>query len=248
MTLRVLVVDDEPLARDRLTRLLKREQDVQVVGQCGDGRAAVNAILEAAPDLVLLDVQMPGMDGFEVLAACGAEPLPEVIFVTAHDEYAVRAFQQHALDYVLKPVNAKRLGEAVSHARRRIGAARRGVKPMPLLSTIDATASHPASRLLIRERARAFFLRVDQISHVTSDGNHVVAHAAQRKYRVRTTLQDLLTRLDPARFRRISRTCAVNLDAVREIQPWFHGDAIVILVSGERLRLSRTCRAGFYRA
>jgi two-component system LytT family response regulator len=246
--LRVLVVDDEPLARGRLRRLLRHESDVEVIGECGDGPSAVTAILESAPDLVLLDVQMPGMDGFAVLGACDAEPLPEVIFVTAHDEYALRAFERHALDYVLKPVGAKRLAEALAHARRRLAAARQGSRAGRLRRAVGTREQLPVARLLIRERDRAFFLRVATISHVTADGNHVVAHVGEQAHRVRMTLNELTAQLDPARFRRISRSCVVNLDAVREIQPWFHGDAVIVLVSGEQVRLSRTYRAGFYGA
>jgi two-component system LytT family response regulator len=243
VTLRVLVVDDEPLARRRLRRLLQGSRGVEVVRECGDGPSAVAAVTEFAPDVLLLDVQMPGMDGFEVLNACRVAPLPEVIFVTAYDRYAVRAFEHHALDYLLKPVAPERLAAALTHARRRLTARR----PNPRARRVDGLLSDagevsPVQRLLVQERERSYFVRTDDIDYLESDGNYVWAHTAQRRCRVRATLASLAGRLNPEHFRRISRTCVVNVDRIREIQPWFHGDAVVILQSGQRLRLSRTRR------
>jgi len=243
VTLRVLVVDDEPLARRRLRRLLQGDRGVEVVRECGDGASAAQAIAELAPDVVLLDVEMPGMDGFAALKACRATPLPEVVFVTAYDQYAVRAFEHHALDYLLKPVSRERLAAALTHARRRLGARRPGVRARRVDGLLQETGGdRPALRLLVHERDRAYFVRTDDVDYLESDGNYVWAHTAHRRSRIRATLAALATRLDPDRFRRISRTCVVNVDRVREIQPWFHGDAIAILQSGQRLRVSRTRR------
>ena len=249
MTLRALVVDDEPLARRRLRRLLQRERGVEVVRECGDGPSAVAAIEALAPDLVLLDVQMPGMDGFGVLQACQAMPLPEVIFVTAYDQYAVRAFEHHALDYVLKPVTPERLAAALAHARRRVGVSPGGARAHHVDGLLTELGSRrPVLRLLVREADRSYFVRTDAVAFLESDGNYVWAHTEQRRCRIRVTLAALAPRLDPNHFRRISRSCVVNLDCIREIQPWFHGDAIVILQSGKRLRLSRTYRHDVFTA
>jgi two-component system LytT family response regulator len=246
--MRVLIVDDEPLARRRLRRLLQAERGIEVVRECGDGDGAVAAIEALAPDLVLLDVQMPAMDGFGVLRACRAAPLPEVIFVTAYDQYALQAFEHHALDYLLKPVSRERLAGALSHARRRLagGGADRNRR---LDGLLEQSGGRPSLlRLLVHQRDRSYFVRIDEVDYLESDGNYIRVHTAQRRCRVRGTLARLATRLDPDRFRRISRTCVVNLDRVREIQPWFHGDAVVILQSGQRLRVSRTRRHELLRA
>jgi two-component system LytT family response regulator len=241
--LRLLIVDDEPLARKRLRRLLETDRQVEVVRECDNGAAAIEAIAETAPDVVLLDVRMPGADGFEVLKGCGVAPPPEVVFVTAHDQHAIRAFEHHALDYLLKPVSAERLADALAHARRRLRATRSARRRQRSTGIVaGGEGARPVERLLVREQGRAWFLRTAQIESLESDGNYVLAHTPDRKSRVRLTLSALAATLDPHTFRRINRTAIVNVDHVREIQPWFHGDAIVVLRSGRQLRLSRTRR------
>ena len=241
-TLRTLIVDDEPLARRRLTRLLKTEDDVVVVGECGDGESAVRALARLTPDLVLLDVRLPGMDGLGVLDAIGAERRPVVVFVTAYDRYAVGAFEREAVDYLLKPVDGERLRAAVARARRRLR--RRG--PGELARGLNALRNGdgaPIERLLVMTRGRGVFIRTAEIEWIEAAGNAVRLHVGGAAHRVRGPLTRLLQRLDRDRFRRISRSSVVNVDRVKEIQPWFHGDGIVVLESGRRLRLSRRYRS-----
>jgi two-component system LytT family response regulator len=231
----VLVVEDEPLAVRRLRRLLRDEADVRVVGACGDASAARSAIESLAPDLVLLDVQLPGADGLSVLERLPPARRPAVIFVTAHERYAVPAFAHEAVDYLLKPVDPGRFRAALARARRHLG--RR-----------EAGAATPLARLLVRERGRAFFVRVDAVDWFEAAGNYVRLHAGRATHRVRVPLARLEARLDRRAFRRISRSHIVRLDGIRELQPWFHGDGLVILTSGARLRLSRRFRDRLYEA
>ncbi|HZZ37576.1 MAG TPA: LytTR family DNA-binding domain-containing protein [Acidobacteriaceae bacterium] len=241
MTLRALVVDDEPLARRALLRLLRTEPDVQVIGQCGDGEAAVEAIRRNRPDLVFLDVQMPEMDGFHVVEAVGVEQMPVTIFVTAFDRYALRAFDANAVDYLLKPFAAERLRRALARARDRcVGkldqeAARR------LFSLLDRTRFQTdyAQRLTVSTRGRILFVEVADIDWIEAEGNYARLHVSRRIYDVRETLQSLMEKLDPRDFVRIHRSTIVNRSRIREVQPWFRGSHIVVLESGEELRMSR---------
>lgn len=240
--LRVVIVDDEPLARRRLTRLLKSEPDVSVVGECGDGESAVAALGRLTPDLLLLDVRLPGMDGLAVLDAVRpAAHGPAVVFVTAYDRYAVAAFEREAVDYLLKPVDGERLRSAVARARRRLrrpgpGELARG------LGALRNGISRPAERLLVMTRGRGVFVRTADIEWIEAAGNAVRLHVSGALHRVRGPLTRLVDRLDPDRFRRISRSAVVNVDRVKEIEPWFHGDAVILLDSGRRIRLSRRYR------
>lgn len=232
MTIRALIADDEPLGRRRVRRLLDAERDVAVVGECDDGPAALAAIRRLAPDVVFLDVQMPGLDGLGVLDALGGRrALPVTVFVTAYDRYAVPAFDHHAADYLLKPIDPVRFREALGRVRERLGA--------------DTARAQPLERLLVRERGggRAFFVRLDEVEWIEAARNDVCLHVGRAAHRVRSTLGALERRLDPARFRRVSRSALVNLDRVRELQPWFHGDAVVLLQSGARVTMSRRYRA-----
>jgi two-component system, LytTR family, response regulator len=236
VTIRALLVEDEPLAVRRLRRLLRREPDVRVVAACADVSAARAALSRHRPDLLLLDVQLPGGDGLTLLAGLPPERRPEIVFVTAFAQYAVPAFAHAAADYLLKPIDPDRLRAALGRVRRRLG--RREA----------AGEAGPLGRLLVRERGRAFFVRVDQVDWFEALGNYVRLHVGRATHRVRLPLATLAARLDPAGFRRISRSHIVRLDAVRELQPWFHGDGVVILSSGTRLRLSRRFRGRLYEA
>jgi len=233
--IRVLVVEDEPLAVRRLRRLLKSERDVRVIGACGDVPAARRGIEALAPDLVLLDVQLPGADGLALLDELPSGRRPAVIFVTAYERYAVRAFDHQAVDYLLKPIDPERFRTAIARARRH-------------LERRDATASPaaPLSRLLVRERGRAFFVRVEEVDWLEAQGNYVRVHVGRASHRLRTSIGALEPQLDARAFRRINRSQIVALDRVRELQPWFHGDGLVILTSGARLRLSRRYRDRVY--
>jgi two-component system, LytTR family, response regulator len=237
VTIRALLVEDEPLALRRLRRLLRDEADVKVVGTCGDVPAARTAVETLAPDLVLLDVQLPGSDGLALLEDLPVDQRPAVIFVTAFERYAVPAFAHEAVDYLLKPIDPQRLRLAVARARRRL--ARR---------THAGTEEAPLTRLLVRERGRAFFVRVEEVDWLETAGNYVRVHVGRAMHRVRLPLTQLEARLDRRAFRRISRSHIVRIDGIRELQPWFHGDGLVILTSGAKLRLSRRYRDRLYEA
>lgn len=236
MTIRALVVEDEPLAARRLRRLLRREPDVRVVDVCADVAAARAALAAHAPDLLLLDVRLPGADGLTLLDELPSARRPAVIFVTAYERYAVPAFAYEAVDYVLKPVDPDRFRAALARARRWLG--RRDVE----------VPNAPLARLLVRERGRAYFVRVGEVDWFEARGNYVRLHVGRAAHRVRLPLATLEARLDPAHFRRISRSHIVRLDGIHELQPWFHGDGLVILKSGARLRLSRRFRDRLYEA
>ena len=233
--IRVLVVEDEPLAVRRLRRLLKSERDVRVIGACGDVPAARRGIEALAPDLVLLDVQLPGADGLALLDELPSSRRPAVIFVTAYERYAVRAFDHQAVDYLLKPIDPERFRSAIARARRHLE--RRDAAESP---------AAPLSRLLVRERGRAFFVRVEEVDWLEAQGNYVRVHVGRASHRLRTSIGALEPQLDARQFRRINRSQIVALDRVRELQPWFHGDGLVILTSGARLRLSRRYRDRVY--
>jgi two-component system LytT family response regulator len=245
MTLRVLIVDDEEVARQRVRRLLAREQDVEIVGEASDGIQAVESIRALSPDLVFLDVQMPEVDGFEVLERLRPDPVPEVVFVTAYDDYAVRAFEVHAVDYLRKPFDATRFREAFARARRRLASAEaeaRARKLDALLAQIQAQPPRSRERLMVRADGRLYFVRVDDIDWVEAAGNYVKLHVGRETHLMRETMAGIEALLDPSRFLRIHRSAIVNLDRVREMQPWFSGEYTVILRDGTQLRLSRVYR------
>lgn len=246
MSLRVLVVDDEPIARRGILRLLKQETDVEVVGECGDGAEAVAAIGTLAPDLVFLDVQMPELDGFGVIAAIGATRMPAVVFVTAFDQHAVRAFDAQAIDYVLKPIDPERFRRALQRARsqlaqpegdfiRRVAAA---------LQSLDRSEPprYP-TRLAIRADSRVRLLDINEIERISAAGNYVEIHAGGKPQLLRETLTSLEARLDPQRFVRISRAAIVSIAQIREMQPLFNGDFVVLLRNGAQVTGSRRYRA-----
>ena len=226
MTLRVLIVDDEPVARRRLRRLLRGLPDVEVAGESGDGRSAVTAIRALAPDVVLLDVQMPEIDGFEVLRASPAEPLPAVIFVTAFDRYALRAFEVHALDYLLKPVSGERLAGAIDRARTRI-AERRGatLDPRVLALLNDLAASRRfLTRLPVKSGGKLHRAALADVDWIQAADNYVTLHAGAERFVARETMGRLERELDPERFVRIHRSAIVQVDRIKELLPDFHGD------------------------
>ena len=245
MTLRVLIIDDEELARQRIRRLLTREDDVEVIGEACDGAQAVESIRSLQPDLVFLDVQMPEVDGFAVLERLRPHPPPAVVFVTAHDDYAVRAFEVHAVDYLRKPFDAVRFKEAFSRARRRLAGAaaeERARKLDALLAQVEAQPPRSRERLMVRSDGRLYFVRIDDIDWVEAAGNYVKLHVGRDTHLMRETMAGIEKILDSSRFLRIHRSAIVNLDRVREMQPWFSGEYTVILRDGTQLRLSRVYR------
>jgi len=244
MKIDTLIVDDEPLARDRVKRFLRDEHDIRVVGECGNGREAVAAIKEQRPDLVFLDIQMPEKNGFEVVKALDVKTMPAVIFVTAYDQYALQAFDVHALDYLLKPFNRDRLHKAVSHAREQIETRRIGQLDERLASLIkDLKADRKyLERLVVKSDGRVFFLKVDEIDWIEAAGNYVRLHAGREAHMIRETMNGIEAKLDPDKLLRIHRSTVVNIDRIKELHPMFSGDYAVILRNGTELALSRNYR------
>jgi len=255
--IRVVVVDDEPLARRRIVRLLADRDEIEVVGEFGNGRKAALAIPEIDPDLLFLDVQMPEMGGFEVLESLSRSRPPVVIFVTAHDDYAVRAFEVHALDYIMKPFDDDRFEEALIHARAQLhlesgeSLRRRLTGVVQALRDVDDDEpphlpARPVGRwlehLVVRSQDRAWFVRVADIDWVEAADYNVHIHTAERTYTTRETLSGLAERLDPRRFVRVHRSTIINIERLREIQPYFHGAYILVLQDGTEVRLSRSRR------
>jgi two-component system LytT family response regulator len=235
--MRILLVDDEAPARERLRRLLAGLEDVQVVGEAGDGIQAVEMIEKQRPDLVLLDIQMPGLDGFGVIQAL--EDPPAVIFVTAYDEYAIRAFEVHALDYLLKPFSQERLEKAIRRARDALAeeqdlAAQLG----PLLETLAAEGRY-LTRLAVHDRDRIRVLDADEVDWIGIEDEQVMVHVGDQTYSIHRTLTELEAQLDPKRFFRAHRSAIINLDRVQEIIPWFKGSHILRLTTGAEVDLSR---------
>jgi two-component system LytT family response regulator len=243
--IRTLVVDDEPMGRERVLSLLQQEEDVEVIGECSDGTQAIAAIQQHAPDLVFLDVQMPGANGFGVIDAVGADRMPTVIFVTAYDEYALRAFEYHALDYLLKPFNRERFRETLKHARASLERRRAGDLCRRLLALVnDIKPEAPArlERLVVKSGGRVFFLRTDEIDWIEAAGNYVRLHLGDESHLFRETMNRMESRLDSRRFVRIHRSRIVNTERIKELQPWFNGEYVVVLRNGTRLTLSRGYR------
>lgn len=241
--IRAIAVDDEPLALLRIRKALERHADVELVEAIADGEAAVERIAEAVPDLLFLDIHMPGRDGFEVLTALPPEQRPLVVFVTAYDEHAIRAFQVHATDYLIKPFDDARFDEMMNNVRSRLRRSR-GVLEYELeglLSDLGRTSGY-AQRLRVTADQRTQFVPVASVHYLTSDGNYVILHTADTEHRIRATLTELHDRLDPSVFVRVHRGTILNLEYLREIQPWFSGDYMAILLDGRQLRISRHYR------
>ncbi len=242
--IRTLIVDDEPLARERLAGLLAAEPDIEIIGQCRDGEEAVRAIVEQTPDLVFLDIQMPQMNGFEVIEAVGGEKMPLVIFVTAHDQHALRAFQSKALDYLLKPFDRDRFRDALQRARKQVEREDTGEIGRRLLALVkDLRRDQPRTdRLVVKSGGRLFFLRADEIDWVEAAGNYVRLHVGNTSYLLRETMNAIEARLDPEKFFRIHRCRIVNMERIQELQPWLNGEYAVLLRTGTRVTLSRGYR------
>ena len=243
MKLRVLIVDDEPLARERLRRLLGGEPDVEIVEEAGDGPAAVAAVERHTPDLLLLDVQMPGMDGFEVLRALDPKRLPAVVFVTAYDQHAVRAFEARALDYLLKPTSRDRLREALARARERLGSSSQAL-PQALLDLLaDREAAAPRlRRIAVRTGERVIFVPTDALDWIEAAGNYVILHTGKETHILRETLSALEAQLPGDAFLRVSRSAIVHLRRVKELQSVAAGEHVAILADGQRLPVTRSIR------
>jgi two-component system LytT family response regulator len=259
--LRVVVVDDEPLARSGMCGLVARDPELTLVAQCADGAEAVAAIAGLRPDLVLLDVQMPEMDGFEVLREVGPARMPVVVFVTAFDRFALRAFDVAAVDYLLKPFDDERFDLAIARAKHAVRNAEAGELGRRLMRLVERQGTSPsadaapsavesqrtaepparhASRLVVKSAGRTVFVRVDEVDWIEADDYYARLHVAGKTHLLRETMGSLEARLDPQRFFRVHRSAIVNLDRVREVQFLFRGEHVVILHDGTRLKLSRT--------
>ena len=249
--MQVLIVDNEPLARRGIRARLAATRNVSVVGECGNGREAIAAIQALAPDLVFLDVQMPGLTGFDVVAGVKPDQMPVVVFVTAHDEHAIRAFDVQAVDYLLKPIDDERFARAVERARERLGERRDGslARRMAALlaerSASPVTAgppatSHPNARLAVRDRGRIVLLPVSDIVWVQAEGDYVRVHVPGRTHLVRETMTAMEARLGAERFVRIHRSAIVSVRQISELRPEANGEYVVGLRDGTQLRSSRS--------
>ena len=248
----VLLVDDEPLARKRLRQFLLEYEDCEIVGECGDGAEAVNRIRELQPDLIFLDVQMPEVTGLDVLSSLAAEERPLTVFTTAHDEYAVQAFEVHAVDYLLKPFDRERLRAAYERARE-VLASRNAREDRDKLSALledtgrvngngSAASDMLHDRILVKTGTRVLFVNPSDIEWVEAAGNYVKLHVGNDEYIVRESIGRLESMLAPRQFARVHRSTIVNLNRVRELRPWFSGEMIIVMQNGRELKLSRTYR------
>ena len=240
-----MIVDDEPPAREKIRSFLELEADIEVVAECGDGRQAAEVIRERDPDLLFLDVEMPGLDGLGLIETIGAGRMPVTVFVTAFDRYAVEAFESHAVDYLLKPFDRARFRRTLDQVRDRLdrSQSRRLNRQLgTLLESLEKERPY-ADRLTVKSARGLTFLRTAEIDWVDAAGNYVRLNAAGRTYLMRETMGALERRLDPKRFMRIHRSTIVNIERIREIRPLQHGEHLVILEGGKRLTLSRSYRS-----
>lgn len=242
--IRVLIVDDEQLAREMLREMLQGDEQVTIVGESTNGREAVESIRATNPDLLFLDVQMPELGGFEVLEALGKDRIPHIIFVTAFDHYAVRAFEVHALDYLLKPFDQERFDVAWERAKAQVLRERNGGVDQRIITLLEElkAGSKYLERLVIKSGGRIYFLETNDIDWIEAEGNYVSVHSGKKSHLLRETISSLESQLDPRKFVRIHRSSIVRLDRIQELQPWFHGEYRVILQSGTQLTLSRNYR------
>jgi len=246
--LRTLIVDDEPLARRNIRLLLEKDPQIEILDECRNGREAIKAINTMSPDLIFLDIQMPEIDGFDVLARVGPEHIQAIIFVTAFDQYALKAFDVHALDYLLKPFDDERFAQALRRAKAQIEAQEMNRLSKRLLALLEERESQRKSqtthlsRLMLKVSGRVVLLKVDEIDFIEADGNYAKLHVGRKAHLLREKMHDLEGQLDPAKFVRIHRSIIVNLDRIKEMHPHFNGDYIVVLEDGRELRLSRSRR------
>ena len=245
MKIRTLIVDDEQLARERLRQLLQQDPEVDIIGECADGQAAVAAIHAQSPDLIFLDIQMPELDGFGVLEAVRADPPPVIVFVTAHDRFALRAFEVHAVDYLLKPFDRARFQTAL---KRAIGQVRNREdnklkeRQSALLADLKPPTAKPLERLAVKSSGRVVFVKVDEIDYVEAAHNYVELHVEKQSHLLRETLNSFEARLSEDKFVRISRSVIVNIERIKELEPLFYGEYRVTLKNGTKLTLSRRYR------
>jgi two-component system LytT family response regulator len=243
MKIRTLIVDDEPLARERLRTLLERESDVDVVGECGEGLDAVETILRLTPDLVFLDVQMPGVDGFEVIRRVGADAMPFVVFATAYDEFALQAFEANALDYLLKPFERDRFRVSLDRARRQLGVRKPQLDPR-FVAWLEGQHQESGyrDRFVVKTGSRFRVVRAEDVDWVEAADNYVKLHVGKESHLLRETMAEMDRLLDPRRFVRIHRSTILNVDRIHTIESWGAGEFLFILSDGSKLASSRSYR------
>ncbi|MFC3650073.1 LytR/AlgR family response regulator transcription factor [Dyella humi] len=243
MTITTLVVDDEPIARHAIVRLLRNDPDIELAGECGDGASAVQAIRQYSPDLVFLDVQMPAITGIEVVETIGAARMPAIVFVTAYEQYAVRAFEANAVDYLVKPFSRERFADSLSRVKQRLAARDSDgeLSSARILQALQALRQRDnyLERVPVRIDEHIVFVDVDDIVWIKASGNTVLLHLADRVHELRETMTALSARLDPRHFARVHRSAIINVRRVQAIHPWFNGYHVVTMDTGQKLRMSR---------
>lgn len=235
------------LARKRIRRVLSFDPEIEVIGECSDGRQAIEAIQNQKPDLLFLDIQMPEVSGFEVIEKIGAGQMPKIIFVTAFDEFALRAFEVHAFDYLLKPFEVERMQATLARAKAQILKAENSGSDERLLALVKTIRESEKylKRLTIKARGKTIFLTVDEIDCIISDGNYLNLHIGNQTHLIRAALRDFENKLDPEKFVRTHRSSIVNLDRIKEMHPLFNGDQLIIMQNGREVLLSRNYRRNF---
>jgi two-component system, LytTR family, response regulator len=249
VTIRAVIVDDEPLARRRISNLLAEADDVEVIAECANGREAIQAIEESPPDLLFLDIQMPELDGFDVLQAIGIGLLPVVIFVTAYDQFALRAFEAHALDYLLKPFDDERFEAALERARERIRQQQGGDLDRRLRALLEEVRGGGGylQRLVVPKGHRSVFIRTEEIDWIEAERNYIRLHVDGQGYLLRENLSRIESALDPKRFCRIHRSTIVNIDRIQAVESLFRGEYLVMLHDGTKLTSGRSYRRTLHR-
>ncbi len=246
--IRAIIVDDEPLAREKVQLFAKGETDIEIVDVCSNGHEAITSFRKFTPELLFLDIQMPEMTGFEVIKHLHSNPLPGIIFITAYDEFALRAFEFHALDYLLKPFDRERFQKAVAHAREALRSTSESqVTTEQIKALLDSMKETPAKleRLIVKTNGRIIFLRLEEIDWMEAAGNYIKLHVGNESHLVRETMNNLEQQLHPQQFIRIHRSTIINIEKIKELQPYFNGEYKVVLKNNTQVILSRGFRENF---
>jgi len=239
--IRTVIVDDEPLARERLRKLISNEEDLELIEMCENGQEAIDYLSEDLPHLLFLDIQMPEIDGFQVLKKINYEDIPCIVFVTAYDEYALRAFEVNALDYLLKPFDQQRFKKAVARVRNQLQNQTQNQLDSRLTRLVDSLdkSSSYLERIMIKANGRVYFVKTDEVDWIEAAGNYLKLHYGKKNHMIRETMSNMEEKLDPDQFFRIHRSVIVNIEKIKELQPWFHGDYMITLLDGQKLTMSR---------
>lgn len=242
----VLIVDDEQPARDKIVSFLKNESRIEKIIEAEDGFDAITKIKENSPSLIFLDIQMPGANGFEVIEAIGADEMPPVIFVTAFDQFAINAFEVNAIDYLLKPFDEERFQKSFSRAIKNIDTKKQNVDSLSKLLTDAGAINENLKRILVNKGSKYFFIKADDIFFISAEEKYIEIHTEKERYLLRHTMQAMEEKLDKQKFKRIHRSYIVNMDCIKEMQPYSHGDYIVILSNSEKIKMGRRYRAALF--